>query len=76
MRRLHDLAAHVTTVLGIMFIVFMILDQFNPMMNFVDNTVSRALLGLLCLSGGTLAICGWKVAEKDGSPSEKEDPAA
>ena len=51
---MNKLFHHLTAILGIMFLVFLILDQFNPMMNFVDNNISRWLLGTLCVSG----ICG------------------
>ena len=42
---------HLTVVLGGMFLVFLVLDQFNPMMNFTDNGISRGLLAALCVSG-------------------------
>ena len=42
---------HLTVILGIMFLVFLVLDQFNPMMNFIDNGISRWLLAGLCCSG-------------------------
>lgn len=50
------LAGHLTVILGIMFLVFLVLDQFNPMMNFIDNAISRWLLAALCLSGISLGI--------------------
>ena len=42
--------AHMSVVLSLMFLVFLILDQFNPMMNFVNNGISLVLLAALCLS--------------------------
>ena len=47
------------TILAVMFAVFLVLDQFNPMMNFVDNPISRWLLAVLCLSGAGCGILGW-----------------
>ena len=59
MNKMKKLLSHTTVILGIMFLVFLILDQFNPMMNFVDNGISRWLLALLCLSGMGQSILGW-----------------
>ena len=54
---------HGTVVLGMMFLVFLVLDQFNPMMNFVDNSVSRWLLAALCLSAITQSVLYWMKGE-------------
>ena len=51
MSKVSVLASHLTVILGMMFLVFLVLDQFNPMMNFVDNSLSRWLLTAFCLSG-------------------------
>lgn len=59
MNKMRKLLSHTTVILGIMFLVFLILDQFNPLMNFVDNGISRWLLALLCLSGMGQSILGW-----------------
>jgi len=39
---------HAAIVLSSVFVVFLILDHFNPTMNFVNNSISTALLGGLC----------------------------
>ena len=57
--------SHLTMVLCIMFIVFLVLDQFNPMMNFVDNGISRWLLTALCASGVIQSILCWMKGEKN-----------
>ncbi len=54
------LSGHLTVILSLVFTVFLILDQFNPMMNFVDNPISRGLLGALCVSGITQSILHWR----------------
>ena len=61
MSKLHKIASHLTVILSLMFIVFLVLDQFNPMMNFVDNDISRWLLAALALSGITQSITGWRL---------------
>jgi hypothetical protein len=64
MSKLHKIANHLTVILSLMFIVFLVLDQFNPMMNFVDNDISRWLLAALALSGITQSITGWHLNAK------------
>lgn len=39
---------HVSIILAVSFIVFTILDWFNPMMNFTANPVSAKLLVVFC----------------------------
>ena len=59
MKKLHALTGHLTVILALMFLLFLVLDQFNPMMNFIDNDYSRVLLGILCLSGLTQSLLKW-----------------
>ena len=66
MSKLHGALCHATVILSLMFAVFLILDQFNPMMNFVDNGISRGLLCALCLSGIGQSVTGWMIRERDG----------
>ncbi len=56
MKRLQSLLSHMTAVLALMFLVFLILDQFNPLMNFVNSPLSQALLALFCLSSLGLGL--------------------
>ena len=64
MYKLHGFLSHTTVILALMFVVFLILDQFNPMMNFIDNNISRWLLAALCLSGIGQSITGWLGADR------------
>ena len=61
MKRAHGVFSHCTVILSIMFLVFLVLDQFNPMMDFVDNGISRWLLCALCLCGIGQSVTGWKL---------------
>ena len=63
MTKLLRLMSHLTVILSLMFAVFLILDQFNPMMNFIDNHISRWLLAALCISGIMQSIQYWKKGE-------------
>ena len=63
MNKAETLLTHLTVILSLMFVVFLILDQFNPMMNFIDNGISRWLLAGLCLSGITQSVLHWKGGE-------------
>ena len=60
MTKAHLVFSHATVIFALMFIVFLILDQFNPMMNFIDNDISRWLLLALCVSGIGQSVCAWK----------------
>ena len=57
MNKARALFSHLTVILSLMFAVFLILDQFNPMMNFVDNGISRCLLAALCVCGIIQSVC-------------------
>ena len=67
MERLHSVCCHLTVILSVMFIVFLVLDQFNPMMNFVDNDISRVLLALLCAGSLARGLLHWKAASRERS---------
>jgi hypothetical protein len=59
MNKLSGILTHITVILALVFLVFLVLDQFNPMMNFVNNDISRWLLALLCASGTAQSILYW-----------------
>ncbi len=63
MSKVREAFSHLTVILGFMFLVFLILDQFNPMMNFIDNAISRWLLAALCVSGAAQSVLHWKEGE-------------
>ena len=65
MSKLYTVMRHTTVILSLMFIVFLVLDQFNPMMNFVDNDTSRVLLALLCVSGTAQSVLSWALEGKE-----------
>ena len=67
MNKAQGMLSHLMMILGLMFLVFLILDQFNPMMNFVDNNISRWLLAGLCLSSAAQSLLYWKA---DGRPED------
>ena len=60
MNKAQTVFSHLTVILSLMFVVFLVLDQFNPMMNFIDNSISRWLLAALCLSGIAQSVLHWK----------------
>ncbi len=47
---------HAMIVLAISMLVFLILDQYNPMLGFLSSSYSRAVLGVLALLSLTLGI--------------------
>ena len=60
MSRTAKLLDHLTVIFGMIFLVFLVLDQFNPMMNFIGNRISRWLLAAFCLSGISRSILNWR----------------
>ena len=64
MSKIRGFLNHLTTAFGIIFLVFLVLDQFNPMMNFVDNSISRWMLAVFCCSGIFRSILGWSENER------------
>ena len=67
MSKLCEAFSHLCVIFSIMFLVFLILDQFNPMMNFVNNDISRWLLAGLCISGMGQSILRWRMEKKEVS---------
>ena len=67
MNKVLNLLTHLTVILAMMFAVFLVLDQFNPMMNFVDNGISRVLLALLCVGNLVRGLLHWKAASRERS---------
>ena len=59
MTKLRAILRHITVILALMFLVFLVLDQFNPMMNFVNNGISNWLLAALCLCGIGQSVMHW-----------------
>ena len=72
MSKLVSACCHLTVILSIMFAVFLILDQFNPLMNFIDNGISRWLLSALCLSGILQSVLTWKRRAAGNAAGEGE----
>ena len=64
MTKLRNILRHAAMILSLMFVTFLILDQFNPMMNFVDNGISHWLLAVLCVSGIAQSVISWKLEEQ------------
>ena len=60
MSKVYGLFNHLTVMFGMVFLVFLVLDQFNPMMNFVDNSISRWLLAAFCICGISRGILCWR----------------
>ncbi len=72
MSKLRAILRHTTVILGLMFLVFLVLDQFNPMMNFIDNSISRWLLAALCVSGAGQSVLGWALEGREESVNQSD----
>ncbi len=51
---------HVTMILAMMFLLFVVLDAYNPMMEFLNNDISKGLLIALCVSALGSGILLWR----------------
>lgn len=49
MRIVKNVLPHIVIILAGIFIVFQILDSYNPTMNFVDNSISIKLFYAFCV---------------------------
>ena len=64
MIKIRGLLNHLTVIFGMIFLVFLVLDQFNPLMDFVGSSISRWLLAAFCLSGICRSILCWSENEQ------------
>ena len=71
MNKAESILTHLTVILSLMFVVFLILDQFNPMMNFIDNDASRWLLAILCLTGVLRSLLFWSRSGREDAGEER-----
>lgn len=68
---------HLNIILSAMFLVLVVLNDYNPAMNFILHPVSLALLVLFCLASSMSSIMTinklWQgMAEETGPNQEKE----
>lgn len=50
------LLPHITLILSLMLLTFFVLDQFNEAMAFLDNTITKWLLGITTLLTVILSV--------------------
>ncbi len=58
MKRVKVILPHAGIVLSLMFMVFLVLDDYNPMMNFLTNSISTVNLGVFCVITFANSILG------------------
>ena len=46
---INKIVPNIVLILSLVILAFMILDWFNPLMNFLENTISRVLIIMLCI---------------------------
>ncbi len=56
MNKLRMLLTHIVFITSAMFVVFLILDRFNPVMAFVNNDISTGILWVFSISAFILAV--------------------
>ena len=62
---------HVTMILATMFLLFVVLDAYNPMMEFLNNDISKGLLIALCVSALGSGIMLWRSNRRRAVMHEK-----
>ena len=78
MRLLVKTLQAVLIVLALMMMIFLVLDGFNPTMNFLRNGITRGLLwtfSLLALADGVL-VMGYVITGRLRTGKRKHKPAA
>lgn len=53
---LKRLLPHLTNILATMLVVLLIMDYYNPFMDFLDNSIAAALQWALCILTITLSV--------------------
>ena len=56
MNKIRALLSHIVFITSAMFVVFLILEQFNPVMAFINNDISIGILWVFSISAFILAI--------------------
>ena len=72
MKLIIKILPHITFILSIMLITFLILDKFNPVMEFVNNNISNVLLFILGFSTLIESIYLIVINTKSGKKKEKK----
>ena len=72
MKKLRGILPHLVIILAGNFLVFLMLDQYNPTMEFVGNPISSILLALFCL----LSIVAGILLARDNRQRAREEQKA
>ena len=49
MKRLPRILAHAAIVLVLVLLTLLLFDYFNPSMDFINNTMTKVMIGVLCV---------------------------
>ncbi len=71
MRQLKRVLPHLLFILSGIFIAFLILDEYNPTMNFINNNISIKLLWSFCLLSLLNSVVMMIDSRKDISENNK-----
>lgn len=64
MKKIKNLLPHILLILSLIFITFMILDEYNPTMEFINNSVSNKLFWVFCILSVINAVVSIVVSRK------------
>ena len=72
MRTIQNILIHVTFIMAGIFITFLILDIYNPTMEFVNNATSLKLLWAFCLITIVNSLLAVFIKQNDRNLSDKQ----
>lgn len=56
MKRLQSILSHICFILSLMLITLLVVDRFNPSMDFINNDLSKLMLLVLCVCAAVLSV--------------------
>lgn len=74
MTAIKRLLPHLCLILSLFFLILLVLNDYNPSMNFIANGISLALLAVLCAATATASLIGiFGGRKQQGQPTKSED---
>ena len=56
MNRLQSILSHLCFILSLMLVTLLIVDRFNPSMDFINNDLCKLLILVLCVGSAVLSV--------------------
>ena len=56
MKTILTILSHVCTILSLMLLPLLVVDRFNPSMDFVNNDITKLMIAVLCVGAIVLSL--------------------